>query len=251
MTGQVIGYKRVSSTDQNTARQLEGIHLDRVFEDKISGKDRNRPQLELCLGFTREGDTLVTHSLDRLGRNVRDLLDIVEEQTKKGVTVTFLHPNLSFRGDDSPINKMLFLLMAGFAEMERSLIRERMLEGVAIAKREGRYHGRTPAIRQNNGKLETFQTLVAQGAKISEIARQLGVSRQTVYAHLAATGPGPVASTKEEAAATAEPVKEEVAALPGPNWCRSLSAEPTYARSLPAQRSGMTRACARGATQPS
>ena len=198
MTGKRLGYIRTSTTDQNTARQLDGVPLDKTFTEQLSGKSRERPQLKLCMDFAREGDTLFVHSLDRLGRNVRDLMDIVEELTNKGVTVQFMHPNLSFSGDgDSPINKLLFLLLAGFAEMERALILERIKEGVAIAKKEGRYHGRAPAIRQNNGKLETFQKLQAEGLSVSAIARQLQVSRQTVYAHLA----GLAESTKEEVAA--------------------------------------------------
>jgi DNA invertase Pin-like site-specific DNA recombinase len=186
MKGQRIGYIRVSSTEQNTARQLDGETLDKVFTEKCSGKNRERPQLALCLEFLREGDTLVCHSLDRLGRNVRDLLDIVGELTAKGVTVSFLHPALSFSGADSPINKLLFLLLAGFAEMERALIKERQLEGIAIAKREKRYTGRAPAIRSNNGKAELFERLQASGAKVSTMSRELGVSRQTIYSMLKA-----------------------------------------------------------------
>ena len=203
MTGKRIGYIRTSTIDQNTARQLDGVPLDKIFEDKLSGKDRNRPQLKLCLEFLREGDTLIIHSLDRLGRNVRDLLDIVGELTAKGITVSFLHPSLSFSGDDSPVNKLLFLLLAGFAEMERALILERIREGVALAKRcevckktraehsgqshpfTNKYRGRAPAIRQGNGKLEQLEKLAAEGAKVAEMARAAGVSRQTVYTWLA------------------------------------------------------------------
>ena len=203
MTGKRIGYRRTSTIDQNTARQLDDVPLDKVFEDKLSGKDRNRPQLKLCMEFLREGDTLVVHSLDRLGRNVRDLMDIVEELTTKGVTVSFLHPALSFSGDnDSPINKLLFLLLAGFAEMERSLLLERMKEGVAIAKRcitcgksraehdhqthafSSKYLGRAPAIRADNGKEVYLERLYMLSTPVSEMARQVGVSRQTVYSWL-------------------------------------------------------------------
>lgn len=203
MKGQRIGYIRVSSTEQNTARQLDGETLDKVFTEKCSGKNRERPQLALCLEFLREGDTLVCHSLDRLGRNVRDLLDIVGELTAKGVTVSFLHPALSFTGEnDSPINKLLFLMLAGFADMERNLIRERAREGIAIAKRcvtcgktrsehgsqshqfASKYTGRAPAIRAGNGKLAELTRLIAEKTPTAEIARQLGVSRQTVYSML-------------------------------------------------------------------
>ena len=203
MTGKRIGYIRTSSEDQNTARQLDGVPLDKVFSEKLSGKNRDRPQLQACLEFLREGDTLIVHSLDRLGRNVRDLLDIVEELTAKGVTVSFLHPALSFTGEnDSPINKLLFLMLAGFADMERNLIRERAREGIAIAKRcvtcgktrdehgrqshqfASKYTGRVPAIRAGNGKLAELQSLIAKGTSVAEMARQLGVSRQTIYSAL-------------------------------------------------------------------
>jgi DNA invertase Pin-like site-specific DNA recombinase len=200
MTGQRIGYKRVSTIDQSTARQLDGERLDKVFEDKLSGKDRNRPQLELCLEFLREGDTLVVHSLDRLGRNVRDLLDIVGGLTARKVTVQFLHPALAFSGDDSPINKLLFLLLAGFAEMERSLILERQREGVALAKKAGRYKGRAPAIRAGNGKSGQIEGLIAVGTPVAETARVLGVSRQTVYSWL---------KDKRAAMAAAEKAEQE------------------------------------------
>lgn len=203
MTGKRIGYIRTSTTDQNTARQLEDVPLDKTFTDQLSGKNRERPQLILCMEFLREGDTLLVHSLDRLGRNVRDLMDIVGELTAKGVTVSFLHPALSFSGDDSPINKLLFLLLAGFAEMERSLLLERMKEGVAIAKRcvtcgktraehdhanhafASKYLGRAPAIRSNNGKLEELRRLYVLSTPVAEMARQLKVSRQTIYSQLA------------------------------------------------------------------
>jgi DNA invertase Pin-like site-specific DNA recombinase len=115
---------------------------------------------------------------------VRDLLDIVGELTAKGVTVSFLHPSLSFSGADSPINKLLFLLLAGFAEMERALIKERQLEGIAIAKREKRYLGRAPAIRANNGKQSEMEAGLAEGLGVAALARRVGVSRQTVYSWL-------------------------------------------------------------------
>jgi DNA invertase Pin-like site-specific DNA recombinase len=183
MIGQRIGYKRVSTVDQNTARQLDGVELDKVFEDKISGKDLNRPQLLEAIDYCRQGDTLMVHSMDRLGRNVRDLLDTVEKLKCKGVTVTFLHPSLSFTGDDSPINKMLFLLLAGFAEMERGLIRERQAEGIAIAKKAKKFKGRQPALTQV--QVSELAARKAAGEGVASLAREFNTTRQTVYAHLA------------------------------------------------------------------
>lgn len=101
--GQRIGYIRVSSADQNTARQLEGVELDRIFTDHLSGKDMTRPQLEAMLLFVREGDTLVVHSMDRLARNLVDLRSLVATLTTRGVKVEFVKENLSLSGEASPM----------------------------------------------------------------------------------------------------------------------------------------------------
>lgn len=179
-----IGYRRVSTLDQNTARQLEGVPLDKIFEDHASGKDTARPQLQAALEWAREGDRLVVHSMDRLCRNLGDLRRTVESLTSRGVEVEFIKEGMVFTGEDTPMSKFMLNIMGSFAELERAMILERQREGVAIAKREGRYKGRAPAIRSNNGKLAELQNLVSQNVPISEIARQLNVSRQTVYAHL-------------------------------------------------------------------
>src|ERR1035438_8109391 len=138
----LVAYIRVSSVDQNTERQLEGIAVlspDKVFTDKCSGKDTNRPQLEAMLSYVREGDTLVVFSLDRLGRNLDDLRRMVNVMTCRGVAVQFLKENLTFTGDDSSLSKLLFNMLGSFAEFERSLIRERQREGIAAAKKKGVY----------------------------------------------------------------------------------------------------------------
>ncbi len=143
--GQVIGYKRVSTLDQSTDRQLDGIELDRVFEDKLSGKDMNRPQLEAMLHHVREGDMIVCHSLDRLRRNLDDLRKLVNQLTNRGVRVQFVKEQLLFTGDDNAMSTLLLSVMGAFAEFERSLIRERQREGIALAKRAGVYRGRKPS----------------------------------------------------------------------------------------------------------
>jgi DNA invertase Pin-like site-specific DNA recombinase len=134
MTGQRIGYIRVSTLGQNTDRQLKGIHVDRTFTDKVSGKDTNRPQLQEMLAFARDGDTVVVHSMDRLARNLDDLRRTVRLLTKKGVAVEFIHEHLTFKGDDTPMAILLLSIMGAFAEFERALIRERQMEGIALAK---------------------------------------------------------------------------------------------------------------------
>lgn len=177
--GQAIGYKRVSSLDQSTDRQLDGVELDRVFEDKLSGKDTNRPQLEAMLRHVREGDTIVCHSLDRLGRNLDDLRKLVNELTGKGVRVQFLKEQLLFTGEDNAMSTLLLSIMGAFAEFERSLIRERQREGIALAKRAGVYRGRKPSLSGDD--LAAIRQRVSAGEKKSALALEFGVTRQTIY----------------------------------------------------------------------
>ena len=142
VAGQRIGYVRVSTLDQNEKRQLEGQVLDRVFTDKASGRDTARPELTELLRFARDGDTVVVHSMDRLARNLDDLRALVQGLTRKGVRVEFLKEQLVFTGEDSPMANLMLSVMGAFAEFERSLIRERQREGIALAKQRGAYKGR-------------------------------------------------------------------------------------------------------------
>ena len=182
--GQRIGYVRVSSVDQNTERQLEGQTLNRVFTDKCSGKDTHRPQLEACLGHLREGDTLVVHSMDRLARNVTDLLKLVTDLTAKGMTVEFVKENLVFRGDDSPMSRLMLTVMGGVAEFERAMIRERQREGIAVAKEKGIYKGRKQALSASQAA--ELRKRLAGGESKAALAKAYGITRQTVYSYLEA-----------------------------------------------------------------
>src|SRR3954462_15501413 len=132
MAGQQIGYIRVSTLDQQTERQLDGIALDQTFSDKASGKDTNRPQLELLLRFARTGDTIIVHSMDRLARNLDDLRRIGQHPTPKGVGIEFVKEHLAFAGEDSPMVSLMLSVMRAFAEFERALIHERQREGIAL-----------------------------------------------------------------------------------------------------------------------
>lgn len=182
MKGKQIGYVRVSSDDQNTERQLDGITLDRIFTDKCSGKDTKRPQLTLMLDYLRDGDTLVVHSMDRLARNVDDLRRIVKTLTAQAITVRFMKENLSFTGDDSPMNNLLLTLLGAVAEFERSMIRERQREGIAIAKAKGVYSGSKPRLTpQQSAELVAR---VGMGHGKAQIARDMGISRKTLYNYL-------------------------------------------------------------------
>lgn len=182
MTGQRIGYVRVSTFDQNTERQLEGIQVDRTFTDKASGKDVHREQLETLMTFVRSGDTVVVHSMDRLARNLDDLRRIVHSFTKNGIHIEFIKESLSFTGEDSPMANLMLSVMGAFAEFERALIRERQREGIALAKQRGVYRGRKRAL--SDADIATLKARVSAGEQKTQIARDFGISRETLYQYL-------------------------------------------------------------------
>jgi len=182
MSGQNVGYLRVSTVIQSTARQLEGVALDTVFEDKASGKDTSRPQLEACLKHLRKGDTLHIHSLDRLGRNLDDLRKIIKELTARGVVVKSHKENLTFTGDDSPMANLLLSMLGAVAEFERALILERQREGIAIAKAAGAYKGGKKKLTDE--QVQELRKRVAAGEKKAVIARDFDISRETLYQYL-------------------------------------------------------------------
>jgi len=186
--GQRVGYVRVSTLDQKTARQLEGVPIDRVFTDKASGKDTNRPQLLAALEYLREGDTLVCHSMDRLARNLEDLRRVVRELTERGVAVEFVKEHLTFTGSDSGPARLMLSLMGAFAEFERDLIRERQREGIAIAKtKPEKYKGRKPAL--DPARVEALRNKDREngGKGRAALARDFGISRETLYQYLKVT----------------------------------------------------------------
>ena len=182
MHGQRIGYVRVSSFDQNPERQLEQIQVDKVFTDKASGKDTRRPELERLLAFVREGDTVVVHSMDRLARNLDDLRRLVQGLTQRGVRIEFLKEHLTFTGEDSPMANLMLSVMGAFAEFERALIRERQREGIALAKQRGAYRGRKKALAPE--RVAELRRRAAAGEKKAQLAREFGISRETLYQYL-------------------------------------------------------------------
>lgn len=188
-TGQLVGYIRVSTLDQSTSRQeeqLQGFNLDTVFIDKASGKDTERPQLQLALKHCRKGDTLIIHSMDRLARNLDDLRAIVKQLTDAGVAVQFVKECMTFTGEDSPMSKLMLSVMGAFAEFERSLIKERQREGIAVAKTKGVYSGRKPSLSADK-VAELLAKDKANGHKNrAGLARELGISRETLYQYLRA-----------------------------------------------------------------
>jgi DNA invertase Pin-like site-specific DNA recombinase len=182
MAGQRIGYIRVSSLDQQVDRQLDGMELDQSFTDKASGKDAKRPQLEQLLRFARKGDTVFVHSMDRLARNLDDLRRIVHTLTGKGVRIEFVKEHLSFTGEDSPMASLLLSVMGAFAEFERALIHERQREGIALAKQRGAYKGRKKALSAT--AVTELRARIALGISKAKVAREFGISRQTLYQYL-------------------------------------------------------------------
>src|SRR5688572_27360052 len=185
MVGQRIGYIRVSTLDQHTERQLDGIEVDKTFTDKASGKDTNRLQLDQLMGFVRSGDTVIVHSMDRLARNLDDLRRIVQTLTGKGVRIEFVKEHLTFTGEDSPMANLMLSVMGAFAEFERALIKERQREGIAQAKKRGAFKGRRKSLSQP--EVAELHKQIAAGVSKAQVARELGISRQTLYQYLKTT----------------------------------------------------------------
>lgn len=166
-----IGYKRVSTKEQNTDRQLVGVILDEVFEDKLSGKDINRPGLTACLAFLRKGDTLHVHSLDRLGRNTLDILELVKQLNDRGVAVRF-HKEGITADITSAMGKMMLTMLSAVATCERELMLERKREAQAVnpAKR-----GKGKAVDRAG-----IVSALAVGGSVRNVAKDFNVSTSTV-----------------------------------------------------------------------
>lgn len=178
--GEVLCYKRVSSLDQNLDRQLPGFQCDREFVEKVSGKDMNRPALKRLLEHVRDGDQVHVHELSRLGRSMRDLLEIVETIVSKGATVRFHKENLTFgNGQRNPYSKFLFNLLSSLAEFERDLILERQREGIAIAKAKGVYKGKQS--RFTDEDFDRIRSDFKETADKTRLARKWRISRSYLY----------------------------------------------------------------------
>lgn len=177
-----VGYIRVSSYSQNTDRQLADVELDKAFTEKVSAKNANRPQLQMCMEWVREGDTLHIHSIDRLARNLFDLQEIVEKLTAKGVTIQFHKESLNFTGGNNPMAKLMLQMMGAFAEFERALINERRKEGMAAAKKAGKQIGAKRKLSPEDVK--SIRERLKEGEAKKVLAAEYGVSRQTLYSAL-------------------------------------------------------------------
>ena len=182
MPGKSIGYIRVSTVDQNTERQLADVQLDRIFEDKVSGSTIDRPQLKACLDYLRDGDDLWVHSIDRLARNLQDLLNIIALLREKCVTLHFKKEGMVFHPESNdPFQRFQLEILGAVASFERNLIRERQREGIALAKKRNAYAkcGRPASLTEE--QMDELQERLKKGEKVAELAKEYGISRQTVY----------------------------------------------------------------------
>ena len=185
--GQLVGYIRVSTLEQNTDRQLEQLKqhsLDELFTDYASGKDIARPQLQAALKHLRKGDCLIVTSMDRLARNLDDLRKLVKELTSKSIKITFIKENITFGEEDSPISNLLLSVMGAFAEFERSLIRERQREGIVIAKNKGLYRGRKKALDEAQTVALREKDILNHFKHRALLAKEFGITRQTLYKYV-------------------------------------------------------------------
>lgn len=170
-----VGYKRVSSADQNTARQLDGVVLDEVFEDQVSGATIERSALQEMLRFVRKGDTVHVHSIDRLARSLWDLLALVEDFRCRGVQLHFHKEGLVFTSEKNHTQDLMLSMMGAVAQFERSMIRERQAEGIAKAKAAGVYRGRRKTVDD-----EAIRAEISGGLSFRKAAEKLGVGLSTV-----------------------------------------------------------------------
>lgn len=171
-----VGYRRVSTVEQKFDRQELG-ELDKLFEEKISGSSSERLALNDLIDFVREDDEVVVYSIDRLARNLKDLQHIIEKINGKGASVHFISENLTFNtNSNDAFAKLQLQMMGAFAEFERNIIRKRQAEGIAKAKARGVYAKRGATINK-----ESVKQLQANGLSITAIAREMDISRMSVY----------------------------------------------------------------------
>lgn len=185
ITGQKIGYARVSSKDQNLDRQLAALKKEkvfRIFTDTVSGSSTKCPGLDGALNYVCAGDQLIVVSMDRLARSLIDLHRLVDELTERGVSVKFLKEGQVYSQDSTPVAKLMLGLLGSVAEFERAIIRERQAEGIAKAKARGVYKGRAKVL--NEEQIMQAREWVSEGIPKAEVARRLGIGRTTLYKYL-------------------------------------------------------------------
>ena len=176
LQGKQIGYIRVSTVEQNTARQLDGVELDKVFIDKCSGKDRERPELKALISFIREGDTIHVHDISRMARNIADLQSLIETINSLGCTIRFHKEGLTFTGSSSdPMQKLMLQMLGAVYEFEREMLLERQREGIEKAKAAGKFKGRKRSVDR-----QKVIDALNSGLSIRKVASELSIAPSTV-----------------------------------------------------------------------
>ena len=179
-----IGYARVSTTDQNLDRQLEQLkHVDRLFQEAVSGVSKDRPQLKAMLDYIREGDIVVVTELERLGRNNQELTEVMNQIQTKGATLEVLNlPTLRGIEDDNLrrlLNNLILELYKYQAQAERERIKERQAQGIAIAKIQGKYQGRKALFTEDDSRLKHAFELYLSGMSDKDVADLTGINERT------------------------------------------------------------------------
>ena len=177
----IFNYIRVSTIQQNDERQLSGIVCDREYREKLSGKDRNRPELRKLLDNLRTNDQVNVHELSRLARNTQDLLNIVDEILKVGASIQFHKENLLFDGakKDDPFQKLMLTMLGAISTFERDLMLERQREGIAIAKEKGKYKGRRSNFTDDD--ITKIKNEFKQTTNKAKLAKKYNISRGYLY----------------------------------------------------------------------
>ncbi|EHU3033142.1 TPA: recombinase family protein [Acinetobacter baumannii] len=191
--GQTVGYIRVSTTDQNTIRQLDGVELNKTFVDKISGSTgiKDRPELKKLFEYVRAGDTVVIHSFDRLARDLNILISLIQQLNDKGVALKSIKEDITFNGANNAMDKFILHIFGAVAEFQKSLIAEARQEGINKRKKLGLYEGRKPSlseeqqealrarIKEKNSSMENYKKI-----KWSAVAKEFKVSEPTLMRYI-------------------------------------------------------------------
>lgn len=176
----IVGYARVSTVEQNEERQIKTLQeagAEKIYIDKLSGKNTDRPQLKAMQDYVREGDTLIISEYSRLARSTKDLLDIVEDLDEKGVKVISQKENLD---TSTPQGRLMLTIFSGIAQFEREIMLQRQAEGIAIAKEQGKYKGRAKKDKPNDWN-ELYSKYKIRELKAKELIELCGVSKALVY----------------------------------------------------------------------
>lgn len=186
-SGMRVGYVRVSSLTQNTDRQLDGLEIDKLFVEKASGRDNYRPQLQSMLDYVRENDEIFIHSMDRLGRSLSHLLEIVTLIVQKGCTLHFMKEKIDIGPNSGPLGRFILHIMGAVSEFEVAMIRERQREGIAIAKKAGKYYSKFSSFTPE--QVEMIKNADDLGITKVDLAETLGVCKATLYKYIRRVNP--------------------------------------------------------------